>query len=720
MNRRLYFLKIIIFLLALLWAIYLFIVQIFDPFNLSYRRQIRYNPSKEISIPVRGNIYDRNGEMFASTIKFYQIDVDRNKVFNYSKKKKKNPAEVFDYISTVICKYSEEEKSKVLNKLLNKKSNTVLISNSIKESELLNITNELEKKNLSVIIPSFRSMQRIYSKGKLGARLLGLVKEIQDESDPKNRSVYRMEGFCGVEASFDEYLKGEYGWKETLYDANKSIVTYPDLQEKPAKDGNTVYLTIDSEIQQIVEDNLWEGIKKYNAANAMAVVMNPKTGEILAMAGLSRSDGNTSESLIRSSMNLPVTHRFEPGSTIKPFVSLLALDKKLFRTNDLINCARYNVGRRTIKDSHELGTISFEDIIVKSSNVGIAKVAERIGSVELYNRYIALGFGHKTGANIYGESAGNLKKYTDWSGYTLHSLSFGQEMTVNTLQLTNAYSTIANGGKVLRPYILKEVRDANNKLITKTEPKVIRTISNANNIKLEQQYLKNVVERGTATTTRLNYVSIGGKTGTAEKKAEGSAGYGKYTYSSVFSGFFPVEDPQYVMTVMFDEPDYAYHFGSMSSVPTFKKITEQIIALPTCKLIPNMKQGKQIMVKMPDVMGLSISEARSKLNKNNIKYQMIENDLNGIVINQFPKPDVSFDSVNEAIVVVDKKVNLSKQKIDTSQMPNLVGMTVRKAISLAKSLKIELEISGSGIITAQSIQPGEKIKFLQKCKVKAE
>lgn len=115
------------------------------------------------------------------------------------------------------------------------------------------------------------------------------------------------------------------------------------------------------------------------------------------------------------------------------------------------------MGKRTIKDSHELGTITFEDVIVKSSNVGIAKVAERIGSVDLYNRPIELGFGHKTGANIFGESAGSLKKYTDWSGYTLHSLSFGQEISVNALQLTNAYCTIANGGEVLRPYILKRL-----------------------------------------------------------------------------------------------------------------------------------------------------------------------------------------------------------------------------------------------------------------------
>lgn len=720
MNNRFLALKIIIFLIALLWAIYLFIVQILDPFHLSYSRRVRYNPSKEITIPIRGNIYDRNGEMFASTIKFYQIDIDRNKVFIECKKKKKNPEVVFELISQIISENSEESKEKILDKLLNKKSNTVLLSNTIKESELIKITEALEKENLSVLIPSFKSMQRIYSKGKLAARLLGLVREIQDESNAKNRSIYRMEGENGIEATFNDYLKGEYGWKETLYDANKSIVSYPNLKEKPAKDGHSISLTIDSEIQQILEDNLAEGIKKYNALNAIGVIMDPNTGEIIAMSGLSRNDNASHEQIIRAGMNLPVTFRFEPGSTLKPFVSLLALDKGLFRSNDYINCNRMVIGKRTIKDSHELGTITFEDVIVKSSNVGIAKVAERIGSVDLYNRLIALGFGHKTGANIFGESAGSLKKYTDWSGYTLHSLSFGQEISVNALQLTNAYCTIANGGEVLKPYILKKVVDSNDKEIYRGEKKVIKKISNQKNINIEKEYLKNVVERGTATTIRLDYVSIGGKTGTAEKKSEGSSGYGKYTYSSVFTGFYPVENPQYVMTIIFDEPDYAYHFGSMSAVPTFKKITEQIIALPTCKIIPNMKQGKQVMVQMPNIMGLSIKDAQYKLRKSNIKYQLIENDPQGIVINQFPKGDVAFDQKNEAIVVIDKKSNFVETKIDPHQMPNLIGLTVRKAISISKNLKIDLEIKGNGVITSQSIQPGEKIKFLQKCKVTAE
>lgn len=720
MNKRLFVLQIIIFTVALFWATYLFVIQVMDPFNLSYRRQVRYNPSKEIIIPVRGNIMDRNGELLASTIKFYQIDIDRRKVLLYCKKNKKNPLEVFDMISTIIANNSEEPKSKIYDKLTNRKSQTVMVSSSIKESELLMIDEQLKIKKLNVLIPSFKSMQRIYSKGKLAARLLGLVREIQDETDARNRSVYRMEGFCGIEASFDEYLKGEYGWKETLYDANKAIVNYPNLQEKPAREGNTVSLTIDSEIQQILEDNLWDGINKYNAVNAIGVIMDPKTGEILAMTGLSRSDATANESLIRASLNLPVTFRFEPGSTIKPFVSLLALDKKLFRPNDYINCDPYNLGNRIIKDSHPLGTLTFEDIIVKSSNVGIAKIAERIGSVELYNRFIALGFGHKTGANIYGESSGSLKKYTDWSGFTLHSISFGQEMSVNALQLTNAYCTLANGGKILKPYILKQVIDNKNEIVYKGEQKVLKTISNEKNLRLESQFLKNVVERGTATTTKISYVSVGGKTGTAEKKAVGASGYGKYTYTSVFSGFFPVENPQYVMTIIFDEPDYVYHFGSMSAVPTFKRVAEQIIALPTCKIIPELKQEKLIMVEMPNLMGMPLNKARAILNSKRIKHQFIQNEPNGIVINQFPKADISFDSKNEAIVVVDKRSNYKEMKINPSVMPDMAGMTIRKAIALAKNLKIELEISGNGIITAQSIKPGESIKFQQKCKVYAK
>lgn len=719
MNSRLNVLKTCIIVLALTWAIYLFIVQIIDVFNLSYRRQIRYNPSKEIIIPMRGNIYDRNGEMLASTIKYYQIDIDKKAVHNYCQKNNKSLNEVYDFIATTISNNSNHSKNSILNKL-NKKADNIMLSNSIKESELMNISKEFTAANLNAITPSFNSMKRVYAKGNLGARLLGMVKDIKDDSNAKNRSVYRMEGFCGIESSFNQYLNGEYGWKETLLDANNSIISYPNLQEKQPKNSNSVYLTLDSEIQQIVEDNLWSGIKKYKAQNAMAVVMNPQTGEILAMAGLSRKDGSTNESLIRSSSNLAVSHRFEPGSTIKPFVSLLALDKKLFKSNDYIDCSIYNLGNRIIRDSHEMKRLTFEDVIVKSSNVGIAKVAEKIGPVDLYNHYITLGFGNKTGANIYGETAGNLKKYTSWSGFTLHSLSFGQEITVNTLQLTNAFCTLANGGRVLRPYILKEVRDSNNKIVTKTDVKTIRTISKPENIKTVQGYLKNVVQRGTGTPTHLDYITIAGKTGTAEKMEAGSTSYGKYTYTSVFTGYFPTEDPQYVLTVVFDEPDYAYHYATMSAVPTFKNITEQIIALPTCKVIPNLKKEQQIMVKMPDIMGLNKKEAQKTLTKNNIKFQCIDDKSNDIVINQFPKPGVAFNPVNECIVVFGNNEDINNTIHDNSRMPNLVGMSIRKAISIAKNLKIELEITGSGVIVAQSIQTGEKLSYLQKCRVRAE
>ncbi len=720
MQTRYFLLKWICIVIACIWAIYLFIVQAFDPFNMSYRKLVRYSPWKEIIIPNRGNIYDSSGELLASSIKYYQIDVDRNKVKNYAKKRKEDPNKIFLRISQIISQNSTENQEKIFEKLTTKKSNTVQISNEIKETELIAMKSVLEKENLDVIIPSFSSIKRIYSKGRLAARLLGLVREIQDDSNVKNRSVYRMEGFCGLEASFDDYLRGEYGWREIVYDANKDYVYYPNLKEKKAHDGSSLILTIDSEIQQVLEDNLLEGVQKYNAQNAIGVIMNPKTGEIIAMSGVSRKDNSMAESMVRASANLPVIFMFEPGSTFKPVISLLALDKKLFKPTDMINCNRYTVGKRTIKDSHELGTISFEDVIVKSSNVGISKIAERIGSVDVYNRVVSMGFGHKTGANIFGENSGMLKKYSDWSGYTLHSISFGQEIAVNALQLTNAYATIANGGKVLRPYILKEVKDNNGTTIFKNETKVLRDISNPKNIELEKQFLKNVVARGTATSAKMNYIDVGGKTGTAEKKVAGIKGYGKYAYTSVFTGFFPVNDPQYVMTILYDEPDYAYHFGSMAAVPTFKQVAEQIVMLPNCKVIQNIRQEKREFVQMPDLMGKSSSEAKQILNKNKIQYQVIENDPTGIIINQFPKSNVSFDKKNYAIIVIDNKSNLKELKVNPSIMPNLIGLTLRKAIKITKALKLDLEISGTGVITTQSIKPGETIKFQQKCKVLAQ
>lgn len=724
MNLRIKVSLSIFFFIALIWVIYLFIVQVFDPFSLYGLTRLRYNAHKELIIPNRGNIYDRNGSLIVSSIKNYQIDIDRRRLRELADRNNKSIDEYFNIISDVISKNSSLSKQRVLDRLYHGKSNTIMIANTITESELININEELNKLRLNVMISAFSSMRRVYTKGRLAGRLLGIVRDVQDETNVKNRYTYRMEGLSGIESTYDEYLRGESGWREAVYDASQGLVTYPDLLEKPVIDGSSVYLTINSEIQQILENNLNNGLKRYSATNAIGVIMNPKNGDVLAMAGINKDDHKFDDNIIRSFQNMPIQFIYEPGSTIKPFLSLYALEHNLVKPNDMFNCIPivYPNNQRIIRDSHDLGRISFRDVIVFSSNIGVARVAEKIGVQNLYNHYMACGFGHKTGIALYDESSGIFRKPNEWSGFTLHSISFGQEMAINTLQLANAYSVLANGGELLRPNIIQKIVDHQGKTVMESRKQVVRKISNPETIKLNNTFLLDVVERGTGVGTKFNKLKVAGKTGTSEKSI--GSGYSKHLYIASFAGFFPYEDPQYVMVIVYDEPAYRFRFGSASAVPTFRSIAEEILALPDCNVIPGLKIQDQEIVTMPNLIGLKVADAKKVLAKDNIKFKIHNESPNSFIVRQFPNEGVRFGKKNEVTLVCSEDTEDFRRErntvIETSVMPDLLGMPIRQAILISKALKIDLIIEGSGHIVNQSIKAGETIRYQQICKVVAK
>lgn len=717
-------------LVVTLWVLYLFCVQVLDLPQLDYLRQLRYNPVKEILIPTRGAIYDRNGKLLVSSLKFYQVDIDRSSIKKYCERNHKDLNVVYSDIANIFAKHTPITREFVLKKLHQPSlGNSVVISRKIKESELEwliaefhGLSNDKRKlKKYPGLIASFSSMKRIYSKGLLGARLLGAVKENSEEIARirKDRSIYRLTGICGIEASYDNYLAGEYGWREAIYDANNRRVPYPNLRDKAPINGNDLYLTIDADIQELVEKNLREGLEKYQAKNAAAIVMDVKTGEILAMAGISATDNSIDPQNVRALPNIPVTFNFEPGSTYKPFTALVALENKSIGLNEKIDCSTLITGRRRISDTHHYGMLDLRNIIAYSSNVGISKVADRVGAKALYSRLISLGFGQRSGINLAGESSGFFPKLNHWDGYSLHSISFGQSISVTAIQLANAYCTLSNGGKIMKPLLVREIRSPENVMMEKYEPRIVRSLRDPVALDTLKSYMKCVVDYGTATSVKLDYLDIAGKTGTAEKKDENGRGYASYKYTSVFAGFFPVDEPRLVVLTAYDEPAYAYHFGSMSAGPTFKAIVEQLVSLPNCDIIPHIKEKKQQYVSMPTVLGMHQSQAEATLHRIGIQVNTVVTDPSGVVVNQFPKPNVSFDRKNSVTIVVDKKTQTTAVVTKGSEMPNLVGMSVRKAVQVAKSKRLALTVKGIGVVCQQSIPAGSSIKYGESCIVEA-
>jgi len=710
-------------LMSFVWVIYMGILQFSDPFNLGTIKIKRYNPYKEPLIANRGNIYDQNGVLLVSSQRYYQIDIDLDNLSKTIKRQNRSQQEYFNIVADILTRNTNLSHEDIYKKLNTPKVNTVLISENVDESQLLNIKNELEHHKLNILVSSFSSLKRIYTKGNLASRLLGVTQGVTDNTSRHNRFTYRLQGLNGVEKAFDKDLLGDYGWREIIYDGRQRGIPIPNHSNKPVAHGSSVYLTIHSGIQEILESNLKNGLLSYNAKNAIGVIMNPNTGDVIAMAGINKDDSKISDNQLRSHQNMPIQYLFEPGSTMKPFVSLLAIEKNLVKEDEVFDCKpmtiKYKDSERTIRDDHAIGSATFRDIIVKSSNVGIAKVAEKIGRKDLYRHYINLGFGTMTSIDLDYESSGSFKKLNDWTGYTLHSVAFGQEMSVTALQLANAYCVLANGGYLLKPNIIQKKVTDQGRVYTQSDRKVIRTVSNKKAIAQNNSFLLDVVEKGTGTSARFRNIRVAGKTGTSEKVVRGRIS--KELRTASFAGFFPYENPEYVMVIVYDEPAPQYRFGGSSAAVTFKSIAEDILSLPDCAIIPQIRNRDTHFITMPKIVGLKIADAKKLLAKEKIDFKIYNELAEGYITQQLPLPGVRIATKNKVSLYAQKDKNPQKSKNDNAfeKMPNLVGMTIRQAINMSKELQINLKIQGSGHVISQTITPGTQLRLQQNCLVVA-
>lgn len=724
MKGRLLFFSILTGLFVLVWIIYLFILQVFDPHNLEATINIRTHPSKRIEIPHRGDILDCHGKMLVSSIKLFQLDFDRNQLYTACKAdSNRSLTQELNSVASVIASHTDLSASTLRRKLQKKpRTTSIFIAENIPENQINAINDELDARDIPGLMKTFCNMKRTYPQDRLASRLLGMVRKTTTDDEFAEESIYRLKGMCGLEATFDNELTGIYGWQEAIYDANNNRIPHLDLRKREAQDGHALYLTIDSNYQEILEENLQKGLKKYRARHGLGIIMDCHNGAIKAMAGFAREDTHKDASALRAMANLPVSFMFEPGSVMKPFVALLALERDIYKPSDIIDCRPYVMPERTITDDeHNFAKLSFRDIIAHSSNVGISKIVEQVGSKGLYECLITLGFGHKTGSNIAGEAPGIFRKLKDWQGFSLHSISFGQEISVTALQLANAYCAIANGGNLMLPYIVQDIKTSDGLLVEHQQPKILRTISDPQSLDTLRVFLKNVVDYGTATNAKLNFVTTAGKTGTAEKIIEGETEYSKTKYTSVFAGFFPVEEPQYVIVIAYDEAnfnDYSY-YASHSAVPTFRDVVVDMVNLSSSGIIAAARSNSSTYIEMPDLMGMQSEKARKQLLKKNINPQFIEKKAGGVVINQFPKAGVSFDPSNPVCVIIGKAAPTNDPPLQADTMPSLEGLSLRRAITLARKLNLTLHVSGHGVIYWQSITAGNAVEYGDICTVKA-
>ena len=407
-----------------------------------------------------------------------------------------------------------------------------------------------------------------------GVHAAPVVERISTATDAVRRIVGRMDDtgqpLDGVELALDSVLRGARGTALLVRDARGGRFESPSVQSVAARPGRTVALTLNWTLQDICERALADAVSRMSATGGDIVVTDPKTGEILALAS-QRADARTTAATA-------IAEPFEPGSTAKPFMAAALLRLRKARLDEMVNTedGAWTTNGRTIHDIHKATSLSLRDVIRFSSNIGIVKFSSRLTPREQYEALRDVGFGTPTGVPYPAEASGTLRPPAKWTKQSPASLAMGYEFAATPLQLAAAYGAIANGGELLEPALVREVRDADGALVFRHQPRVVRRVMAPAVAADVRAMLKSVVDSGTATDADLKSFTLGGKSGTV-RRIERGVGYAAGHYNAVFAGIFPVESPQFVIVVKLDNPAGVY-FGGKTAAPVTKVVLEAALA----------------------------------------------------------------------------------------------------------------------------------------------
>ncbi|MEW6672901.1 MAG: penicillin-binding protein 2 [Thermodesulfobacteriota bacterium] len=553
-NSQLKYISLRIFLVGLVFIVLFgaigakaMFVQVFRGSWLSQKAADQYEASFQL-YGKRGTIYDRNHREMAVSIEATSIAAHPHLIENHRAAAKALAAKL---------KLNE----RALYRQLASDKTFIWIKRQASPKE----TEAVRALNLSGII--FKPEQnRFYPNRTLAAQVLGF-------------SGIDGNGLEGVEYFYDDYLKQTHENLTVLRDAlGREIVAEKDIA--PDQSGKSLILTIDRNIQYIAESTLAETVKEFEAVSGVVIVTAPKTGAILALAHVPFFNANAFQDFSQQQWrNRAITDPFEPGSTMKIFSAAAAIERGNSTPNSIYYCenGEYRIGSNIIHDTHPYGWLSLQQIVKYSSNIGIAKVGELIGTEALFNTLRDFGFGEKTGIDCPGETPGSLTSHKNWSKLDAGSIAFGQGISVSAIQLITAVGAIANDGVLMKPYIVQAITDNNGRLIRSTQPQVVRRAISPQTARAVKKILQTVIqEGGTGTNAAIEGFSVGGKTGTAQKTDENGT-YAKGKYIASFVGFTPVEDPALAILVVVNEPR-KNNYGGIVAAPAFKKIALEALS----------------------------------------------------------------------------------------------------------------------------------------------
>ncbi len=612
-----------VLLLFSLVAVKAFDLQVLDR-DRAFKVARKQHHGSSTLLPRRGRMFDRNMKELAVNVEVKSVFANPYSV--------KNPAELS---KTLSGKLQIPEKN--ILKRISSKTSFVWLKRLVDPD----ITSELETLKLEGV-GYVEEPKRVYPNGQLMGQVLGFTN-------------IDSTGIEGIEYRYDSILIGKPGKITLKRDARgRRIINNPDTvqsfnEEKTS--GHDIVLTIDSQIQHIVERELKDGIEKMNGEKGMAILLDPETGEVLAMASYPFLDPNNyGDYPLENRRNLPIWYTYEPGSTMKVFLAASALQDKRATPDSQFDCeqGRRKVGRRVIRDVKPYGTLTLADVVRVSSNIGASKIGELLGKETYYQYLKKFGFGDKTGIDLPGESSGMLSSPNKWGKIELATISFGQGVSVTSLQLAAALSAIANGGYLMKPYIVKKIIGSDGSVIRENKPEVANRVLSYDTALEMTDILERVVEEGTGKKAAIPGFKVAGKTGTAQIPDPVNGGYYHDRFIASFIGFAPADDPKIVLAVVVEAPKKMTHGGSVSA-PIFRQIAEKVLfhmgANPGKELV-----GNKIM---PDLSGKSVRDILKWSEDEGVR---VEVRGSGYVAEQKPLPG---DMIKEGMVCsIELKQNL--------------------------------------------------------------
>ena len=611
--------------------------------------------------PTRGLLLDRQGRELARSVDTASFFAD--------------PREIENVIETArkISSVTNQSKDELITKIREAKDANKKFIWLIRRIDLETAT-KLDALMLDGVYYR-KEPKRYYPNDSLAAHVLGFVGT--DEI-----------GLGGVEQFYNEKIRGESGRVFYETDARRRAFESYEVQPHP---GQTVVLTIDQSIQYRTEQALLAAVARSHAKSGTAIVMDPHTGEILALANAPAFDPNQpGKERPEVRTNWGLQNIYEPGSTFKVVAYSAAIDKGLVTPDDKIDCqmGQITVAGRLIHDGHAYGVLTIADALAKSSNVGAIKLGLLVGNDSMYDYAKRLGFGSKTGIDLPGESGGIFRPVSRWQQSSIGSIAIGQEVGVTALQMATAYSVIANGGSWVKPHVVREMRTPDGSILFQARPE-LRPALKAGTVEKLRGMMEGVTLHGTARKAQIEGYTAAGKTGTAQKIDPKTHTYSATKYIGSFVGFAPVNDPAVVIIVVIDEPQGAYHGGDVAA-PVFREIAEQI--LPDLSVTPDVETKTAP--------------------------QLIAEDRN-------PSPQEVQDEEQRAasLPTIAKNFSSSRDVVFTpatkrgALMPDLHGQSVRDVFRMCSQLGLNLEAKGEGKAIRQYPSAGAELSSGQTVRV---